>query len=81
MAFRSRLRTTDGTSYQAQAWGDQRDDGKWEGWIEFVPDDASPAIRTDRETTQPNLTALEYWATGLRPVYLQGAFERTSLVP
>ena len=31
---------------------------------------------TDRETTQPNLRALEYWATGLTPAYLEGALDR-----
>ena len=28
------------------------------------------------ETTQPNLEALRYWASGLEPVYLEGALER-----
>jgi hypothetical protein len=79
MAFQSRLVTAEGTLYEAHAWGRQREDGLWEGWIEFVPDDGGPVIGTGRETTQPNLTDREYWATGLRPVYLQGAFERTSL--
>ena len=80
MAFRSRLVTAEGTLYEAHAWGRQREDGLWEGWIEFVPDDDGPVIGTGRETTQPNLTDLEYWATGLSPVYLQGAFDRTALV-
>ena len=33
-------------------------------------------LRSFRETTQPNLTDLRYWATGLTPVYLEGALER-----
>lgn len=49
----------------------------WEGWIDFVPSSAVvPTRRTARETTQPDRTALEYWATGLEPLYLAGAFER-----
>jgi hypothetical protein len=31
---------------------------------------------TEQETSQPNRTALEYWADGLEPVYLDGAFAR-----
>ena len=52
--------------------------GTWEGWLEFVPlDPALFSRRTERETTQPDLSALEYWATGLEPLYLAGAFERS----
>ena len=51
----------------------------WEGWIDFVPVSAAlPSRRTGRETTQPDRSALEYWATGLEPLYLAGAFERAS---
>lgn len=51
----------------------------WEGWIDFVPLSAVlPSRRTARETTQPDRNALEYWATGLEPLYLAGAFERAS---
>src|SRR4029450_11306906 len=34
-----------------------------------------------REATQPNLTDLRYWATGLTPVYLEGALARALEVP
>jgi len=51
----------------------------WEGWIDFVPLGAGlPSRRTSRETTQPDRAALEYWATGLEPLYLAGAFERAT---
>jgi hypothetical protein len=73
----SPLKIVDGTVYVAQACGRQREDGLWEGWLEFVPDDGSVVLRSERETTQPNLPDLEYWASGLTPVYLQGALERT----
>ena len=33
-------------------------------------------VQSPRETTQPNLTDLNYWATGLTPVYLEGALAR-----
>jgi hypothetical protein len=65
-----------GVTWRAEAWGRQREDGLWEGWLRFVPVNGGDARRTDRETTQPNRSALEYWASGLEPVYLEGAFER-----
>ena len=74
---RSPLALPDGRIFTAQACGREREDGLWEGWLEFIPHDASAVLRSQRETTQPNLADLEYWATGLTPVYLQGALERT----
>jgi len=78
---RSPLTLPDGHIYTAQACGRERDDGMWEGWLEFVPHDRSAVLRSQRETTQPNLVDLEYWATGLTPIYLQGALERTLTPP
>ncbi len=66
-----------GNIYEVFIFGEPRLDGVWEGWLEFVPlSPVLPSRRTDRETTQPDLPALEYWATGLEPMYLAGAFER-----
>jgi hypothetical protein len=75
------LRLNAGPLYVAQASGRERADGTWEGWLEFVPDDGSDVLRSQRETTQPNLGALTYWASGLTPVYLTGALERTLTPP
>lgn len=75
-------RSEDGSPYVLRAWGDARPDGTWEGWLEFVP--ARPeanqqrSFRTGRETTQPNREALAYWASGLEPIYFEGAFDRAS---
>ena len=44
-------------------------------WLEFTPVDGDPVLRSKRETTQPNRGI--YWATGLTPVYLEGALQRT----
>ena len=66
-----------GNLYDVFIYGAPRPDGTWEGWLEFVPSSATlPSLRTERETTQPDLSALEYWSTGLEPAYLSGAFER-----
>jgi hypothetical protein len=76
-----RVQDTLGNLYDVFIYGEARLDGTWEGWLEFIP--LSPALaslRTDRETTQPDLSALEYWSTGLEPMYLAGAFERARLV-
>lgn len=67
----------DGREYRVRACGREREGGLWEGWLEFVPDDDLPVLRSRRETTQPNETDLEYWATGLTPTYLEGALDRT----
>jgi hypothetical protein len=66
----------EGTRFVPHVMGSQRADGMWEAWIEFHPEDGGPVRVTDRESTQPNRTAVEYWATGLEPVYYEGAFVR-----
>jgi len=65
-----------GTRYRAHACAAPMPDGKWQGWLEFMPLDGGPAIRSSRETTQPNLADTRYWATGLTAVYLDGALKR-----
>jgi len=64
-----------GTKYKARALGFQRADGLWEGRVEFQDGSGKP-VSTGHETTQPNLTDLQYWATGLEPIYLEGALQR-----
>jgi hypothetical protein len=75
--FAEPLTTTDGVQYRAQACAAPNANGLWEGWIEFFPADGSKPLRSQRETTQPNRTDAEYWATGLSEVYLEGALNRT----
>jgi hypothetical protein len=63
--------------YQARAIGRLGADGMWEGWIEFVPIDGSTEVLvTGVESTQPEHEHLVYWATGLTPVFLEGALHR-----
>lgn len=68
------VRAADGTPYWAQACGNIAENSLWDGWIEFVSD--GRALRTSRETKQPNRTDVMYWAEGLTYVYLQGALDR-----
>ena len=64
-------------SYIARAVGRQATDGMWEGWIEFVPaHGTTDVIISGLETRQPEFEHLAYWATGLTPVYLEGALHR-----
>ena len=74
--FQALVTDPDGRQYEARAYGNAIDDVLWEGWIEFVRIDGGAVLRTARETTQPNRIDTEYWATGLTPVYLEGALIR-----
>ena len=71
--FSDSIADSDGITYAARACGAESDNGHWQGWIEFVPMDGGDAIRSGRETTQPNRTDTLYWATGLTQVYLERA--------
>ena len=76
--FAEVVRDARGKEYVASVYGEERG-GNWEGWIEFRPlAGVGTALRTGRETTQPDRGALEYWATGLEPVYLEGALARAA---
>jgi hypothetical protein len=65
-----------GRAYTARACGSEMTAEMWQGWLEFLPLDGGEPVRSARETTQPNREDTEYWATGLTPVYLEGALER-----
>jgi hypothetical protein len=76
MKYEVPLTANDGKVYRAKACGRGLADGTWEGWFEFESVDGELVWRTSRETTQPNLADLEYWATGISSVFLEGAFQR-----
>lgn len=68
-----------GVEYRVHADGAPDDLGAWHGWLVFEPQSGGgPVLRTGRETTQPNREDLEYWASGLEPIYLDGAIERAT---
>jgi hypothetical protein len=66
----------DGRQYRAHACGRELENGQWEAWLEFEEMTSGQTLRSQRETTQPNQTDAVYWATGLTPVYLEGALDR-----
>jgi hypothetical protein len=75
--FERQVEDAEGRAYRPRVCAREREDGMWEGWFEFAPEDGAPVLRSERETTQPNRTDVEYWASGLSPVYAEGALART----
>lgn len=73
--YAEKIEDPSGTIYDVSVHGEARPDGNWEGWIEFHSTDGKE-LRTGRETTQPSKEALAYWASGLEPLYFEGAFTR-----
>jgi hypothetical protein len=75
----TRIEDEDGGVYIPRIYGLERGDGTWMGWVEFHPvDNEGVFLRTDQETSQPNRASLVYWASGLEPIYLEGAFDRAA---
>lgn len=59
--------------FRVRAYAEKRGN-VWIGWLEFRS--GSRTVKTGEETSQPTKEAVAYWATGLEPVYLEGALER-----
>ena len=68
--------STDGHEYYVQVAGEQRADGTWQAWLEFVPLDDLDVLVTAIETTQPSRENVVRWSETLTGTYLQGAFGR-----
>jgi hypothetical protein len=77
--FSEPFRAPDGQTYRVRAVGQGRADGTWIGWLSFVAPDGRTVRRTPRETSQSSREHLDYWATGLQPLYFEGAFSRSSV--
>lgn len=70
------LEGSDGQTYAlARVHAEETGVRSWSGWIEFLTETGQRVV-TDRETTQPSREAVAYWATGLEPVYIEGALAR-----
>lgn len=77
--FTNTVTDSRGTRYRVHVEGVHAPDGTWQGWLVFEPETGDgESIRTDRETTQPEREDLEYWASGLEAVYLDGALTRAT---
>jgi hypothetical protein len=76
--FAEPFHAQDGQRYTPRVYGQERSDGTWIGWLTFIGPDGQATRSTGRETTQSTLEHLNYWATGLQPSYLEGAFKRAA---
>jgi hypothetical protein len=65
-----------GATYDVSVFGVERNDGTWGGWLQFRDAKSGETLKTGQETSQPSRKALEYWATGIEDIYLQGALRR-----
>jgi hypothetical protein len=71
------LRGPDGTTYdRAHVYAEPNGRTTWAGSVEFLSADSGPALHTGHETTQSNVQGVAYWATGLEPLYFEGALGR-----
>jgi hypothetical protein len=66
----------DGAIYEVLVYGSERKDGTWSGSLQFRDVKTKKTLTTGQETSQPDRKALEYWATGVEDVYLEGALRR-----
>ncbi|HEY8757020.1 MAG TPA: hypothetical protein VIN74_00850 [Candidatus Limnocylindria bacterium] len=68
-----------GTVWRGRAYG-RPAENLWLGSIAFT-NEAGETVETAVETTQPDRAALEYWASGVEPIYLDGALARARGLP
>ena len=67
-------------TFHALVMARDRNDGGWEGWLEFVPvDNDSCRYATPSETRQHDRVTMERWASGLTAVYAEGALSRAQI--
>ena len=79
--YTTQIQDGSGATYSICAVGQARADGTWEAWLEFLPvSGGEPKLSTERETSQPDRSAVAYWASGLEPLYFEGAFNRAKLL-
>ena len=74
--YQNLVSAADGSRYVACAFAASQPDGLWQGWFAFFPVADGETLTTDRETTQSKLSDVEYWASGIEPIYLDGALGR-----
>lgn len=73
-----RIVDASGSEYYVSVAAEQRADGLWEAWLEYVPTDESDALVTPTETTQSSRADVVRWAAALTDTYVEGAFDRAA---
>ena len=71
-----RIVDASGSEYYSSVAAEQRADGVWEAWLEYVPTDESEPFVTPTETTQSSRDDVIRWADALTDTYIEGAFDR-----
>ena len=71
-----RIVDASGSEYYSSVAAEQRADGVWEAWLEYVPTDESEPLVTPTETTQSSRADVLRWADALTDTYIEGAFDR-----
>jgi hypothetical protein len=75
-SFTDTVRDNDG-EYHPRVVGRPSADGRWEGWMEFVPlTSGLETLVSPVESRQPSREHLVYWASGLSAVYAEGSLGR-----
>ena len=75
------LRDDDNVLYdRARVYAEPERGGTWAGYIEFLASDGKAAVVSTRETTQSGLMDVAYWATGLEPIYFEGALALSAVL-
>jgi hypothetical protein len=75
--YRTQIVRSDGTRYVARVYTDREPAGNvWEAWLVFFPVAGGAPVASDRETTQSKREDVDYWASGIEPIYLEGALAR-----
>jgi hypothetical protein len=67
-------------TFHAIAVARERNDGGWEGWLEFIPPVEHPGYATPIETRQQDRVTMERWASGLTAVYAEAALARAQIL-
>jgi hypothetical protein len=63
--------------YLPSVLGRECGDGRWEAWLFFAPlGNGSAGYVTELETHQRDRATLQLWASGLTPIYIEGALAR-----
>lgn len=73
-----RIVDASGSEYYASVAAEQRADGVWEAWLEYVPTDESDPLVTPTETSQSSRADVVRWADALTDTYVEGAFDRAA---
>lgn len=70
-----RVSDAGGRVFRVTALAEPRD-AIWVGWLHFASETDGTTLETAEETTQASKEDVAYWASGLEPVYLDGALRR-----